>query len=80
LRGWVPHLHDHLTEQTWEDGKKRETSTLLVFVEGGMWKCRLNDRATKLSAWVSAESWESLIETVESSLKVGSLEWRADRR
>jgi len=80
LRGWLPHLHDHLTEQTWEDGKKRMTSTLLIFCEGGMWKARLNDRAVKISAWVSAESWEALLETIERGLAAESLEWRADRK
>lgn len=80
LRGWVPHIHDHLTEQVWEDGKRRMTSTLLIFCEGGMWKARLNDRAVKISAWVSGESWEALLEAIERGLAAESLEWRADRK
>ena len=80
LRGWLPHVHDHLAEQEWEDGKKRVTSTLLLFCEAGMWKARLNDRSAKISAWVSGESWEALLEAIERGLAAESLEWRADRK
>jgi len=80
LRGWLPVTHDHLVESTWADGKRRLTTTVMVLCEGGRWKAWIHDRDAKVSAWVSAESWESLWETVEKGLRDDTCEWRSDRR
>lgn len=80
LKGWLPNLHDHLTETTWDDGKPRKTSTLMILTENGRWKAFLHDREHKRGCWVTAEAWEALLETLERSLADSSTEWRKDTR
>jgi hypothetical protein len=80
LHGWLPSLHDHLTESSWDDGKPRKTSTLMLLVENGVWKAWLHDRDRKMNAWVSGEGWEGLLEAVERALSLQTLEWRKDTR
>ena len=80
LRGYYPTLHDWLTETTWEDGKARKTSTLLIMTENGRWKAFLNDRDGKRGAFLSAEAYEWLLESLEKALLDSSLEWRKDTR
>lgn len=80
LHGWLPALHDHLTETQWDDGKPRKTSTVLIMTENGYWKASIHDRDMKAGAWVTAEAWEELLETLNRKLIEGSLEWRKDTR
>lgn len=80
LHGWLPVLHDHLTDGVWEDGKPRKTTTMMILTENGMWKAWLHDRDSKRNAWVSGASWEDLLETVEKCLAHDTLEWRKDTR
>ena len=80
LLGWLPSVHEWLTEKSWSDGKKRETTTLMVVVEDGRWKCWVHDRDGKRSAWVTADAWEALWEVLERRLKAEDLEWRKDKR
>jgi len=80
FHGWLPEIHDHLVHRQWDDGKPRKTSTLLVFVENGRWKCSLHDRDGKRGCFASGEGWEGLLEALERSLKDGSVEWRKDTR
>lgn len=80
LRGWLPDLHDHLSETAWDDGKPRKTSTLMLLTENGRWKAFLHDRDGKKGAWVTGESYEDLLETLNKALETGSLEWRKDTR
>lgn len=80
LLGWLPNVHEWLTEKQWHDGKKRETTTLMVVVEDGRWKCWVHDRDSKRSAWVTADAWEALWEVLERKLRDNDLEWRKDKR
>lgn len=80
LYGWLPTVHEWLTETQWDDGKPRRTTTLMVVVENGRWKCWVHDRDSKRSAWVSADAWEALWEILERGLQAEDLEWRKDTR
>lgn len=80
LFGWLPTVHEWLTETQWDDGKPRKTTTLMVVVENGRWKLWVHDRDSKKSAWVTADAWEALWEVLERSLKDDDLEWRKDSR
>lgn len=74
------HLHEWLTELTWEDGKKREPGTVMVVVEGGWWKAWLHDRDGKRSAWLSASTLPLLLGVVDEALATNNVAWRPDRR
>lgn len=73
----APELLEHLTATKWDDGSPRQTSTLLLFVEGGRLKGCLSDRACARTLWSSGPSMESLVQSFEVMLADGSAEWRA---
>jgi hypothetical protein len=77
---FYPTLFVHMTETVWEDGKKRIPSTLLLFVENGRWKAFLHDRDGKRGAWVTADSWEEVLQASERAIEASSTEWRKDTR
>lgn len=58
------------------DGAPRATMTVLVFVEGGLWKCRVLDREEDKQAFVTAKSLTQLMDAVEAGLVADSLDWR----
>lgn len=76
LRHRAPVLHDFLTVTSLGDGEVRQTSTLLVFVEGDLWKACLNDRSSELTLWASADSLEAVLDALEERLCSPSPEWR----
>lgn len=78
--GFYPTLHGHLVETSWEDGKPRKTSTLLLMTENGRWKAFYHDRDGKRGFWVSAEAYEGLLELIEDAVESSSTEWRKDTR
>lgn len=80
FEGFYPKLLSHLSETVWEDGKQRKTSTMLLMVENGRWKAFFHDRDAKRGFWVTAESWEWLLESLEAAVESSSTEWRKDTR
>jgi len=80
LNGWLPSLHEFLTEIQWEDGKSRKTGTVMILCEDGLWKAWIHDRDNQVSGWWSGESWEGLLEGVNKALGTQTLSWRKDRR
>lgn len=71
-----PALWEYLTLEAWEDGRPRETSTLLLMVEEGLWKACLNDRAQDRSLWVSGHSIDACVASLDDRLTSDSGEWR----
>jgi len=71
-----PSLADFLHLAAWPDGDRRETGTMLVFVEDGLWKACLNDRDGDCYAFLSAESFEGLLSSADGGLGGNSVEWR----
>lgn len=74
-----PATWEHLSETAWPSGKPRVTSTLLVFVEDGLVKLCLRDRATGRVGWVSGRTLTDALNSLETSLASDSLEWRRER-
>lgn len=71
-----PALTEHLTVDKWDDGKARETTTLSFFVDAGTLKCCVNDRARAMTAFVSGDSLEAILDDVEAGLVNDDLDWR----
>lgn len=73
-----PTLVEFLTQQTWAPEEKRKTGTIMILAEHGVWKCWINDRDGKRSAWVSGGLVMDLLNSVERGLADDSLTWRED--
>jgi len=58
------------------DGRARQTSTLSIFVQDGLWKAFLNERDQGLSLCVTAASWADLMPSLEESLNLPVIPWR----
>jgi len=71
-----PALFEHLTETRWDDGSRRETSSISVFVQDGTWKACLNDKDSGRTAFVSARSPDELLDVLEKAVATGSVEWK----
>lgn len=72
----LPLVNEFMREATYEGGEKRARPTLLVFIEDGMWKCRILDRDNNEAAWLSANTFLELLERLEGGLGMEGLEWR----
>lgn len=75
-----PLLWEHLTCQAYEDGSKREPSTLLVFLQDGALKGMLRDKDGERCLWVAARSLVGLFDAIEGQLTDDMADWRPDRR
>lgn len=71
-----PLLREYLCTTRWDDGKPRQTATLLLVTEMGAWKACLNDRACSRSLWVTAESYQGVLRAVEDALGSATPGWR----
>jgi hypothetical protein len=71
-----PALAEYLEVDAWEDGRPRQTSTLLLFLEDGVVKACLNDRDADRALWVSGGSVAGVLESLEAALSGGTGEWR----
>lgn len=71
-----PAICEYVSTAQWEDGTPRETSTLLLFVEDGLWKCCLNDRAVGRSGWRAADTLQGVLDALEAVLREDCVEWR----
>jgi len=71
-----PAVHEFLTDTTGPDGKGRQTSTLMLFVEPPLWKLCLNERDAGLSLWASGESLDQALVNLEERLTAPVVEWR----
>jgi len=72
-----PALFAYLTDDMWEDGTDRETSTILIFVDGGVYKAWVNDRALARSLWVAGATIQGLLDTANEALASNETVWRA---
>lgn len=71
-----PYLASWLAETKWDDGTFRETGTLLLFVQDGVLKCCLNDRALNRSCFLSGPTYGCLMDACEAGLEADNLPWR----
>jgi len=75
-----PLLFAHLVDDQWDDGAERETSTVLIFVDGGLYKGWLNDRACARSLWAAGATLQGLLDAIEAALGDDKTSWRATDR
>lgn len=80
LQEACPCLHEWLSETKWDDGKKRETGSLMVVAEGGWWKMWIHDRDGRRSAWLAGGTLQDCLLAVEEGLSANTVAWRPDRR
>lgn len=75
---WVlyPTLMEWLTEERWDDGSSRLTSTLLIFCEQGAWKVCFNDRAADRNTFLAAGTFAGVLGLLEERLSAGTIEWK----
>lgn len=76
----LPTLFDYLTQRRYADGSARQTSSVLIFEEGGILKGMLRDRDLGLCCWVAGNSLEGLFAALEAALGDPEHEWRVDRQ
>jgi hypothetical protein len=75
-----PAIWEFLTLTVWpDDGKERETGSLLVFGQDGLMKARLVDPNTDEVAFWAADGVEELLLRVEEDLVAGRGDWRKQR-
>lgn len=76
FHGRYPTLWEYLTTTRWEDSSPRMTATLTVFVEDGVVKLCLADRAMSRTGWCSGKTFLEALEAVEGALRLDRMEWR----
>lgn len=74
-----PVLAQYLTADLWPDGKPREHSSLIIFVEGGSFKVCLSDKSTNKSLWCTCRSFDEIPEALECRLTEELVDWRNQR-
>lgn len=74
-----PALNEYLTLTSYPDGGQRQTATVLLFCEDGVWKGCLRDRDTSRSLWVTSGSPSEVLDDLEATLKTDTAEWRKDK-
>jgi len=73
-----PTLHSFLT-LTGYGGAARQSGTVGISAEDGVFKAALNDRDGGFFAFVSSKSLAGLWDKLEAGLKGGGLDWRASK-
>ena len=77
--GWVkryPTLCEYLSHLEYDDGSKRELSTLTVKEQDGRVLLSLNDRDTDSTAYISGENVGAALAALEKALVAGNADWR----
>lgn len=77
--GDYPLLWSYLTQNKWEDGSPRQTSSVLLFADDGVLKMMLRDRDAGLCLWVAGATVTGLFDAVEGALADAKADWRQDR-
>lgn len=74
-----PALEEFLRATRDGPDKARKTGTILVFTEGGAWKCCLSDREGGLISFVSGKSFYDALACAEACLAGDEGDWRPSR-
>lgn len=72
----MPAIMEYLAIEQYEDGTKRERSSLLVIIESGLVKVCLSDRANNRTLWRSSPSIEDCLMNIETALQSDTADWR----
>ncbi len=74
-----PTLWEHITQQIWDDGTQRLTSTVTLSSDGSRVVACLRDRAMGAVGFHSAMSFAELLDSLEMLLASETMDMRADR-
>lgn len=74
-----PTVRDYLRDTSYEDGTPRVTATLLCFVEDGLVKLCLSDRAEGRALWMTGDTVEAACTSLEAALASGRADWRQSK-
>jgi len=75
-----PLLLAYMTQDRWEDGTARATSSLLLFKQDGIIKVMLRDKDTGLCLWAAGNGLFASLNAVEGLLCDPKADWRQDRQ
>ncbi len=73
-------LCNWLTDPKFDDGTPRKLPSVTFWVEGGRVKACLNDKAERLSGFVTLSGLEMLGEQLSDLLAMGKVDWRDARK
>lgn len=79
LEKLAPVVADFLLTARWDDGKERETSSLTIVVQDGLWKLCLSDRDASKKLWASGETLTKALKNLEERVTDPKPDWRVDR-
>lgn len=74
-----PALAEFLSAVQWDDGKRRVPGSLTLFVEEGLIKTCLNDKDGGNVCFLTADTLEGLLGSLEKGLVEGGLDWRRSK-
>lgn len=72
----APLTLSYLSDCTWEDGTERELGTMTLFVKDGRWRICLNDRALDRVAYLTGDTPEDCVLSLEEQLAADRVDWR----
>lgn len=76
FRKKYPTLLAYLSDETWDDGTDRETSTITIRVDGGLLQVSVNDRALRQSVYCTSQGLHEALGLLEEALVKGTVTWR----
>jgi hypothetical protein len=75
-----PAIHEWLTDNVDADGRPRRTASLTLFVDGGEFKCFINDRCSGASLCCTGTTIAGLFTALEAVLEEENPPWRWPER
>ncbi len=75
VKKW-PTVLSYLSDDTWDNGDTRKTSTLTLFIEESAFKIALNDRDLEQSVYLTGESLRDVLDATEKCLRSNTADWR----
>jgi len=75
-----PALWDYLSEDRFDDGKRREVATVTLFVVDGGFRACINDKANHRVGFVSGATLEGLLASLEANLATDEMDWRSAKK
>jgi hypothetical protein len=71
-----PSLYSFLKDTTYEDGSRRLTGSLSVFVKNGELTIAINDNDRLLVAFVNAPAWDEALALLDMGIERDTLPWK----
>jgi len=72
-------LWEFLSSYKYGDGEKRKPGTVLLIFEDGQWKGMLSCKDTQRIAFLTAATWEQLMERLDTACQTGEADWRKSK-